>query len=293
MKGVPLAYARRLVVLLPVCACLAWSAPAHAQHGATGGEWPTYGGDLGSTKYSPLDQIDAANFDDLEIAWRWQSADGALDLDALREKQPTVSPRNFKATPLMVGGVLYTTTAMHQVAAIDAGTGETLWVHDPRAYLGNPSPHGNVGLAFNSRGLAYWTDGDDARVLWGTNEAFPARRRRPDGGADPDVRRQRPRGPDGRHPARRAGHDRLPGQCLDRRRLAAHRGARRGGHADGDLRLPPDEGGPARLGEGRRRADRRRAVDVPHRAPGGRLRRRHVAERVVALLGQLQRLVDS
>ena len=159
-------------VLLLVCACLAWSAPANAQHGATDGEWPTYGGDLGSTKYSPLDQIDAANFDDLEIAWRWQSADGALDLDALRERQPTVSPRNFKATPLMVGGVLYTTTAMHQVAAIDAGTGETLWVHDPQAYLGNPSPHANVGLAFNSRGLAYWTDGDEARVLWGTNEAF-------------------------------------------------------------------------------------------------------------------------
>ena len=157
---------------LLVCACLTWSAPADAQHGATGGEWPTYGGDLGSTKYSPLDQIDASNFDGLEIAWRWQSADGALDLDALRERQPTVSPRNFKATPLMVGGVLYTTTAMHQVAAIDAGTGETLWVHDPRAYLGNPSPHANVGLAFNSRGLAYWTDGDEARVLWGTNEAF-------------------------------------------------------------------------------------------------------------------------
>ncbi len=69
-------------------AVLLWSSPAHAQYGATNGEWRTYGGDLGGTKYSPLDQIDASNFSDLEVAWRWQSADGALDLDALREIHP-------------------------------------------------------------------------------------------------------------------------------------------------------------------------------------------------------------
>ena len=67
----------------PLCWMLAMTAllaaPATAQQGApTNGEWPTYGGDLGSTKYSPLDQIDATNFGDLEIAWRWQSADAAM-----------------------------------------------------------------------------------------------------------------------------------------------------------------------------------------------------------------------
>ena len=51
----------------------------HAQHGAKAdGEWPTYGGDLGNTKYSPLDQIDADNFGNLKVVWRWQSADGFL-----------------------------------------------------------------------------------------------------------------------------------------------------------------------------------------------------------------------
>ncbi|MFP6572855.1 MAG: hypothetical protein VB674_09605, partial [Vicinamibacterales bacterium] len=56
--------------------------PMHAQQGApTNGEWPTYGGDLGGTKYSPLRQIDRSNFENLEIAWRWQSADAYLSID--------------------------------------------------------------------------------------------------------------------------------------------------------------------------------------------------------------------
>ena len=115
------------------CWVACWPHHVRAQHGATNGEWRTYGGDLGSTKYSPLDQIDETNFDDLEIAWRWQSVDGRLDLDALRETQPAIGIRNLKATPLMVDGVLYLSTPLYQAAAIDAATGETLWVHDPRA----------------------------------------------------------------------------------------------------------------------------------------------------------------
>ena len=148
-----------------------WPSPAHAQHGATNGEWRSYGGDLGSTKYSPLDQIDRTNFGQLEIAWRWQSVDGALDLEALRQTRPEIGIRSLKATPLMVGGVLYISTPLHQAAAIDAGTGETLWVYDPKSYLGAPYPHGDI-LSFNSRGLAYWTDGREERLLWGDNEAY-------------------------------------------------------------------------------------------------------------------------
>ena len=148
-----------------------WPSPAHAQHGATNGEWRSYGGDLGSTKYSPLDQIDRTNFGQLEIAWRWQSVDGALDLEALRQTRPEIGIRSLKATPLMVGGVLYISTPLHQAAAIDAGTGETLWVYDPQSYLGAPYPHGDI-LSFNSRGLAYWTDGREERLLWGDNEAY-------------------------------------------------------------------------------------------------------------------------
>ena len=52
--------------------------PAGAQQGATNGEWRSYGGDVGSTKYSPLDQITSENFEQLEIAWRWTSVDTHL-----------------------------------------------------------------------------------------------------------------------------------------------------------------------------------------------------------------------
>ena len=161
---------RRLVAAVWCCALVASSTPALAQYGATNGEWRSYGGDLGSTKYSPLDQIDASNFADLRLAWRWQSADGGLDLDAIRAQVPRIQFRMFQATPLMVGGVLYISTALHQVAAIDAATGETLWVHDPQAYLGGRPTH-----FYNSRGVAYWSDesgSDRARIFFGTNEGY-------------------------------------------------------------------------------------------------------------------------
>ncbi len=114
-----------------------------AQQGAAGGEWRSYGGDTGSTKYSPLAQITAQNVGDLEVAWRWESADGRFDLDNLRAYYPAlqigndtsnVSINGLKGTPLMVGNTLYLTTALSQVAAIDAATGEMRWVHDPQSY---------------------------------------------------------------------------------------------------------------------------------------------------------------
>ena len=133
--------------------------PANAQYGATNGEWRSYGGDVGSTKYSPLDQITADNFEELEIAWRWKSVDTHLAksegggswlgpatevFEALVEEEPDrwetdlYSPRPgtslLIATALMVDGVLYLSTPLYQAAAIDARTGETLWVYDPKAY---------------------------------------------------------------------------------------------------------------------------------------------------------------
>ena len=157
----------RAAAILALGAVALSPAAAAAQYGATDGEWRSYGGDLGSTKYSPLDQIDASNFADLRLAWRWTSADEALDLDAMSEGRPRFGFRMFQATPLMVGGVLYISTALHQVAAIDAGTGETIWVHDPQAYLAGLPTH-----FYNSRGVAYWSDGDDERIFFGTNAAY-------------------------------------------------------------------------------------------------------------------------
>ena len=83
------------------------------------GEWPHYTADLRGTKYSPLDQIDARNFNRLEVAWRFKT-------DSLG----TRPEYKLEGTPLMVGGVLYTTGGTRRaVVAIDARTGEELWVH--------------------------------------------------------------------------------------------------------------------------------------------------------------------
>ncbi len=163
-----LSHRSRSVVVGLVASLLALSAaPAAGQYGAANGEWRSYGGDLGGTKYSPLDQIDATNFNDLQLAWRWKSADGALDLESLRATLPQLGIGMFQATPLMVGGTLYLSTALQQVAAVDAASGETIWVHDPEVYLKGLPAH-----FYNSRGVAYWEDGDDTRIFFGTHEGY-------------------------------------------------------------------------------------------------------------------------
>ncbi|HIM50341.1 MAG TPA: hypothetical protein EYM36_00290 [Acidobacteria bacterium] len=132
-----------------------------AQTGALNGEWRSYGGDDGSTKYAALDQIDAGNVDRLQVAWQWESSDTAVI--ANRELRAGA----FKATPLMVGGVLYIRTSLSIVAAIDAETGEELWVQDVGSYESGRL----TNLGFNSRGVAHWSDGDDARIFLATGDA--------------------------------------------------------------------------------------------------------------------------
>ena len=125
--------------------------------------WREYAGDTLGTKYSSLDQITAANVGRLDVAWRWASAD--RDLQA---SNPLWSTGRNEDTPLMINGTLYTVTGLGLVAAVDPGTGETLWVYDPQSYAaGTPN---NVG--FIQRGLAHWTDGSRERLLLGTGDAY-------------------------------------------------------------------------------------------------------------------------
>ena len=131
---------------------------AAAQQGAKNGEWRTYGGDLGNTHYSALDQISASNFDKLEVAWRFKTSN--------------LGPRpefNLETTPLMANGVLYATAGTRRsVIALDAATGELLWVHgEKEGARGSAAPR-----QLSGRGLAYWTDGkpgsNDERILYVT-----------------------------------------------------------------------------------------------------------------------------
>ncbi|HJQ20703.1 MAG TPA: PQQ-binding-like beta-propeller repeat protein [Gemmatimonadaceae bacterium] len=122
---------------------------AQMARGNPAGEWRYWGADAYSTRYSPLDQINAKNFDSLQIAWQWSAASLGPD-------------EYFRSTPLYANGRLFTVATERRVAAaIDPENGQTLWMRRidegirwqkaPRRYSG--------------RGLAYWTDGTNERVV--------------------------------------------------------------------------------------------------------------------------------
>ena len=117
-------------------------------------EWPTYGADLGNTRYRPLDQINAANFNKLTVAWRFKTDNLGPHLE-----------NKLEGTPLMVNGVLYATAGTRRaVVALDAATGEQLWMHSEReGARGGAAPR-----QLSGRGLAYWSDGKEARILYVT-----------------------------------------------------------------------------------------------------------------------------
>jgi quinoprotein glucose dehydrogenase len=113
-------------------------------------EWRYYGGDAGSQKYSPLDQINSANVSKLKVAWSWKAQNFGKRAEF-----------NWEVTPLMVGGRLFATAGIKRDAvAIDAATGETLWM-----YRLEEGARGETVARQNNRGLAYWAEGADERVL--------------------------------------------------------------------------------------------------------------------------------
>ena len=140
------------------------ASPAVGPQGAQNGEWRSYGGDAGSTKYSPLDAIDETNVQNLQVAWTWQS----VDYDRQAEDPDVRFNSVLLATPLKVGNALFTSTNLGQAAAIDPVTGETLWVYNSLA------EGTNAGRGRGTRGLAYWTDGSDERLLLVSGEHLVA-----------------------------------------------------------------------------------------------------------------------
>ena len=146
------------------CAALIVAAVAQsaaAQQPAVPIEWPYVGGDQAHTKYSTADDITAANVDQLEIAWEWEPNEMPMPELGAR-------PSSFQATPIMIGNVLYVSTAYNRVAAIDAETGAELWAFDSKAYE-REARHG-----FIHRGIAYWRDGDDFRIFLNSRDRLYA-----------------------------------------------------------------------------------------------------------------------
>jgi glucose dehydrogenase len=144
---------------------------AVAQYGAAGGEWHTWGGDHGFTRYSALDQISAENVRDLQVVWRWR----ALPLGNRPDS-------NFKATPLMVDGVLYVPSGEHQVVALDPATGDEIWRFTP-----DPTSVSERGLGLGSRSLAYWRDDSNMRIFHNTLDGRLLSIDAHTGMADPDF----------------------------------------------------------------------------------------------------------
>ena len=144
-------FALRIVALAVVLAPLG-AIPSGAGQAE---EWRAYAADKAGTKYTPLDQIDARTVHDLRVVWRQSTIP-----DDTRQGNPLRAPSASQNTPLMAGGLLFISTGLGMVAALDAATGEVVWFDAPPAREGQQAQRG-----FATRGVAYWTDGSDARVL--------------------------------------------------------------------------------------------------------------------------------
>lgn len=102
-------------------------------------EWPAYGGGPDGIRYSSLTQIDRSNVSQMQVAWTYDSGEGA---------------GGTQMQPLVTGGVLYALTPQHKLVALDAATGKPIWTFDSGIVARGPN-----------RGVAYWTEGEERRVF--------------------------------------------------------------------------------------------------------------------------------
>jgi quinoprotein glucose dehydrogenase len=137
-------------------AAVAFVRTGTAAGGGQDGEWPAYSGTNAATKYSPLDQINQSSVSKLQIAWKQSSIP-----DSLRAAFPDArGATNWQNTPLMVGGLLYMSSAVGAVVALDPATGKVVWTDIPPS-----GPNGKPVAAGSTRGVAYWNNGNDSRIF--------------------------------------------------------------------------------------------------------------------------------
>ena len=219
-------------------------------------EWKTYGADLASTRYSPLDQINKDNFSKLKIAWRLTTNDFGPRPDTL-----------YSATPLFVGNVLYTTVGTARtVVALNPTTGAVLWKH-----VEDEGPRGqNAARSGAGRGVAYWSTAEWIGSAHHLRDArLPdARARREDRRAAVDIRARRRR----RLEARRRSGSRSR-HCRHRpERHAAHCRRRHRRRRRAPLqRIAEDDEQRARVRARIRCEDRQASLDLSHGAQAWRV----------------------
>ena len=139
-------------------------------------DWPYYAADQGGTRYTPADQINRDNFDQLRVIWRYRPRDQQIyeTARANRSRDRGRGDRrrgglrfdNNRGTPLAVNGVLYYGSPYNILSAIDGQSGEELWAFDPKSWQARSFFLGNL------RGVSYWTDGEVERVFMATSTAY-------------------------------------------------------------------------------------------------------------------------
>jgi quinoprotein glucose dehydrogenase len=151
-------HARLSAAVLLACGLVARPSgqPAPSAQSDRSGEWTYYGGDVRNWRYKPFDQINASNFSKLEVAWKFRTDNMG----------PAVDYR-LGATPIMANGVVYIVGGgmRRSVVALNASTGEMLWVHndDSEGLRAQFAPRVGAG-----RGVSYWTDGKEERIIFVT-----------------------------------------------------------------------------------------------------------------------------
>jgi quinoprotein glucose dehydrogenase len=135
---------------LAAAAVFVWMPAAFAEPTLAGKDWPHYNGDPGSTHYSTLKQITTANVGKLQVAWTYDTGDNAPD--------KVVRNADMEVNPLVIGGKMFALTPKGRAICLDAATGRELWVFDPAG--GEP-----VRSRQRLRGVSYWTDGKERRIL--------------------------------------------------------------------------------------------------------------------------------
>ncbi len=133
------------VGLLVLTSCTITDTEKESSLMETGKDYPAYGGNKANNRYSPLTQITADNVNDLEVAWTYFANDTI--------KYP--SRREIQCQPIVVDGILYGTSSELNLFALNAATGEQLWKFEP-----------NSAKVHSNRGVMYWEDGDDKRILY-------------------------------------------------------------------------------------------------------------------------------
>ena len=260
-------------VLATIALASAASITGRAQSGARAGEWRWHSGDLGSTKYAPLDQINKSNVSQLRIAWRRPAVDASLV-----DQAPELSfSHDFRATPLMIDGVLYGSNGIGLVEAFHPGTGKTMWVQQPFA---DEPAHGLRGNS--TRAVAYWSDGSERRLFVIRGEYLIAL----------DPRTGQPIttwGENGRVNLKRGLGPRATIYLSVEQRPPGVRRRRHGGRADDG----PAASQRAAAGErsGVRRAHGQATLDVSRHSAAGRIRERNLGKGFMGLLWQRESLV--